>query len=345
MEEIIIQPRHILLYIGPGRDIAIGENFIKLPFLINLRKAFPDASITWIHGNEPSMFMGLLAPLAKGLIDEVLFDRDLGEGIGCMTPWHRALPGREFDLIIDTQKNPRRTLILRRIKHKVLISPTWRYFFSDKKPPKAYNKPKALTDKLLALAFAATGNIVLPDHRLPIPDEVHYGARLLLPEGPTYVGFAPGAGLQITGKCWPLERFVAAARKQDEENRIPVFITGPQERELEAKIREAIPEALFPLADLSKLDGILTDSLRGPVLTMAIGNLLSVSVANCSGTGHMLAAGGSPMISLFGPTNPDKFAPFTPDITIIKAQEYGDDNIESIPTSRVIEAIESRLHS
>lgn len=336
-------PNSILIYIGPGDDYAIGENFMKMPFLRAIRNAFPDAVISWIHGSKPSQFNGILKPLNQGLIDEILSDADLGSGLSAMMPWHRELPGRHFDLIIDTQKMPQRTLVLKRIDHDVLISPTWRYLFSDKTPPAQLKKSSALTDKLMALAAAATGNTEKPNHIIPISEPLHRGAQRLLPDGPCYVGFAPGAGITNTGKCWPLERFIALAKQQQDRGRTSVFLTGPQEQEQVPAIRKALPQALFPLAEIDTLSDILDEDMCGPVLTMALAGQLSVSVANCSGTGHMLAAGGSPLVSLFGPTSPKKFAPYTPDLTIIRAQDFGGEDIECIPLEAVENAVEKTL--
>jgi len=319
---------------------------MKLPFLRAVREAYPDAKISWVHGKVGSQFEGILAPLAEGLIDEIISDDDLGEGVGAMMPWSRTLPGRHFDLIIDTQKNPRRTFVLKRLSHGRLISPTWRFFFSDARPPREIEKPRSLVDKLLAMASAATGRAMRPDHIIMVPDVAHQAAAALLPENETLVAFAPGAGLTVTGKCWPLDRFIDVARDQENKGRIVVFPLGPQERDLIPTLHDALPNALIPLPEnvpssigLSKYDD------KGPLLLLAMAGRFTVSVANCSGAGHILAAGGSPMISLFGPTSPDKFAPFTPDLKALRAQNYGGDAIEKIPTEAVIEAVDTMIET
>ena len=76
-------------------------------------------------------------------------------------------------------------------------------------------------------------------------------------------------------------------------------------------------------------------------MTIAIARHLHVAVANDSGLGHMLAAAETPMVSLFGPTLPEKFAPSTPWLTILRAQDYGlRDHMDAIPLSAVSDAVD-----
>jgi ADP-heptose:LPS heptosyltransferase len=54
------------------------------------------------------------------------------------------------------------------------------------------------------------------------------------------------------------------------------------------------------------------------LLTIALAQRFAVSVANDSGVGHMLAAANTPLISLFGPTDPAKFAPISEKLSILR---------------------------
>ena len=84
--------------------------------------------------------------------------------------------------------------------------------------------------------------------------------------------------------------------------------------------------------------------LAEPALAMALGQRLGVAVANCSGIGHILAAGGSPMVSLYGPTNPGKYAPYASALIALRAQDFGPTgNIEGIPLDAVGEAVDRQL--
>lgn len=328
-------PQSILVYTGGVEDNAIGENFIKLPFLRAIREAYPEAKISWAPCLGKAQFEGILAPMVEGQIDEIITDLFLTqEGTG-IVKFGNPMPGRSFDLIFDFQKSLSRTLQLRRIPHKKFISGTWRFFFSSGKPPKGVKKPSRLVDKLLYLASAAIGEMPRPSHIAPIPDRFIKAAKEMLPDGKIYVALSPGAGRRDTGKCWPLENFIAVARDQAQKGRVPVFITGPDEADWMEILRKEVPEAIFPLNDLVP-EGMKPE----PTLTVALGRRLAAAVANCAGAGHMMAAGGAPMVSLFAPTSPKKFGPYTPDIVILRGQDFGSDKIEAIPVDQVIEAVD-----
>jgi len=322
-------PSSILVYVG--RDL-IGDGLIKLPFVRALRVAFPHARITWLAGIGETVYAGPLRPLVAGLIDEVIQDAGIGRQAAELL--RRPLPGRSFDLIIDTQRRILTTLILRRIAHARFLSAAAGYLLSDVKPGARDKKPPALIRQLLDLVELASGQPTQPHAAAPLPAGMRETARQLLPDGRTYVGFAPGAGGRH--KCWPLERFIAIARQQRTQGKVPVFILGPAEAEWVERVRTAVPSAKLPLQDANSAD---------PLLTLAIAERLSVAVANDSGGGHLLAAGGVPLVSLFGPSAPAKFAPLAKRLMIVTAQEFGASEMTAIPVDAVAAAVEALLPS
>lgn len=328
----------ILVYITSDADNALGENVLKLPLLLALTEAFPAARISWVPGTNGAFHLReVLAPLVQGRIAEFITDLDIPKDPRQSLPlaWRRGHPvfGRHFDLIVDTQRYLGRTLFLRRIPHHRFISGTWRYVWSNAAPPPPLpRRPPRLVDKLLGLASAAAGHPISVANPLPLPLEWRARAAALLPDGSVYVGLAPGAGNKERGKCWPLDGFITLAREQVARGRVPVFVLGPEEADWRDTLRQAVPEALFP-----------PTAVEGPCLAAALGELLSAAVANCSGTGHLLAAGGAPMVSLYGPTRPEKYAPFARAILCLKAQDYGAEQIDAIPFEVVAAAVERQV--
>jgi ADP-heptose:LPS heptosyltransferase len=116
-------------------------------------------------------------------------------------------------------------------------------------------------------------------------------------------------------------------------------ILGPDERDWIDELRAALPEARFPLQDV-RIDAALAAS---PLYTLAVGQRLTAAVANDSGTGHLLAASGCALISLFGPTAATKFAPAARRLAIVEAQTFGGSDMTAIPLGAVIDAVEGCL--
>ncbi|MGI9386093.1 MAG: glycosyltransferase family 9 protein [Methyloligellaceae bacterium] len=336
----IPEVKTILVYVGSNPDDAIGENILKLPFLRAIGDAFPDARITWIGGFGPCFFEGALKPLVEGRIGECLTDFFIDDTPRELLFRWSPMADRNFDLILDTQRNLIRTLVLRRIPHRLFISGCWRFVFSNRRPPEALIHPSLLTEKLLGLVAAATGRVIRPNHVWPLASEWHIAAEKLLPDGARYLGLAPGAGKKGTGKCWPLEHYIALARMHQQENFTPVFFLGPEENQWLEPLRQSVPGARFPEWDRSNIP----ENIKGPAFAMALAHRLDAAVANCSGIGHILAAGGAPMVTLFGPTRASKYAPYTPNLITLRAQEFDPSgSIEAIPLEAVHTAVQQQI--
>jgi ADP-heptose:LPS heptosyltransferase len=116
-------------------------------------------------------------------------------------------------------------------------------------------------------------------------------------------------------------------------------VLGPDEATWRPALAAEVPGALFPCQDER-----VPEELRcSPLFTIAVGQRLSAAVANDSGAGHLLAAALCPLVSLFGPTRPEKFAPATPRLEIVRAQGFDGDRMSVIPVAAVIEALERLL--
>ncbi len=314
-------PATVLVYVGLD---LVGDGVMKLPFLASVRRCFPAARVTWLAGEGKTVYADSLAPLVEGLIDEVI--EEAGVGGSAWQLLRRPLAGRRFDLILDTQRRVLTSCIVKRIAHRRFISAAAGWRLSDATPPDGPAKRASMIGQMLSLLDAATGRRV-PPSPLPALDPAWLTtARQRLPDQGRYVGLAPGAGGRH--KCWPLERFIALAGDLAGAGWQPVLLLGPAERDWEEQIRAALPTALLPLTDQDPLP-----------LTIALATRLQAAVANDSGTGHLLAAAGIPLLSLFGPTAPEKFAPATVRLTIITAQQHGGSAMDAIPLAAVREAL------
>lgn len=322
----------VLVYSGLE---LLGDGVMKLPFVWALRRRWPEAHITWLAGKGKTVYAHALAPLVASALDEIIEDAGIGSRKAELL--RRPLPERHFDLVIDTQRRVLTTLILRRIRCATFVSSAAHFLLSDKRPPRGYVRPQRLIDQLLDLVAVAGGTRVEPSFDLRLGSPWTEAAAVALPPGPVYVGFAPGAG--GAHKRWPRERFVALAEAQRRAGRASVILLGPDERGWLDELRAALPDALFPLQD----PRIAPEIAASPLFTLAIGQRLALAVANDSGTGHLLAASGCALVSLFGPSPAAKFAPAARRLDIIEAQRFGASEMAAIPVDAVSKAVERGL--
>ena len=143
-----IKPSSIGVYVGLD---FVGDGLIKLPFIRSLRQVFPNSKITWIAGTHKSEFNRTLAPLVKGLIDEVLEESNIGfigvneakisERLSDLLNFFKPpLNSKRFDLLIDTQTHLLTSLVVKTIKHKYFLSGCAKFYFSDLKPPSNFTR-------------------------------------------------------------------------------------------------------------------------------------------------------------------------------------------------------------
>lgn len=321
----------IAVYVRDGD--AVGDALIKIPFLGTLKATFPQAEIHWIAGKGRSTYGTTLKSLVTPLIKQLHDDSRIGNR---WRDWvkppqldqHDILT--PFDLLIDTQCSLRTSLLVKRIPHRCYISSTAGWMLSDIKPNRGDSRPDKLIDRLLQLISLAAGRPISLNYSITVPKPYDNLARRLLPEGKHYVGLVPGAGKAI--KQWPLERFIAVGRRLHLHGYTPVFFLGPNEVSWRDTIAASLPTAHFPECDIPENNA----ELKGPILAIALAKRLCAALSNDCGTAHMLAvAYKTPIISLFGPTNPHKFPPACQYAYILTAQEFGGKEMAHIPEAAV----------
>ena len=316
----------------------IGDGMMKLPFVRMLSHVFPGAYVTWLAGRHPTIFKSALDPLVSNHLHEIIEYPTYGDSLKHF--WQKAgrtfLKDRKFDLIIDTERKVISALTLKQIPHQKFISAAYRWRFSHQKPEQPYKRSPLLLDRLLDL-LAVSSNTLLDrqvldsvyDTVVPLKWQEH-AKEILKPylEHKKVVLLAPGAGGRF--KCWPLENFINLAKELETQGLQPAFILGPAELEWQSQITTAFPTAVFPLQQTSE---------KSPYLTIALGQLATVNVANDGGVGHILAASNQPTISMWGPTEALKSTPNGRQVIVVKAQHFGGHRMTDIPMSAIYEKV------
>jgi ADP-heptose:LPS heptosyltransferase len=299
----------------------VGDALIKLPFVRALRAAWPDAEIIWLAGRGRSAYADALAPITSGLLDRVIEESGIGPGL------RAALgPGR-LDALIDTQSHVGTALALRALRSRRFVSAAADGWLNGRPRP-FWRKPRRLIRRLLDLAEFASGRPAQPGGVLALPPASLARAADLLPPGPDYIAQVVGAGGRH--KAWPPDHHIELARHLLRRGCIPALILGPAEADLIGPLRATLPAARFPLQEAGGFD---------VPLTIALGTRCAAAVAADCGGGHMMAAAGVPLVSLFGPTDPGKFAPWADRATVIRAQTFGGQEMAAIPVETVLGAV------
>lgn len=312
---------------------GLGDVMLKTPFLRALRHAFPEHEVWWIATHQSSMEDECREMFARD-VARVITHAALDGPAGPLLKRLRALP--PFERVFDSRTKISTVALARfGLTHHGFYCCLPGYVLCDGRPP-GRRRPRHIAERMLSLIPCATGRPADASGRLEASAAAQATALERLPDGPTYVGVAPGS--RQVDKNWPLESYCEAAQALLARGITPVFVLGPQEGDVEARIREAAPGARVLRADpaASRADGL--------DLLIAEGQRFAALLANDNGVGHLLGAAGVPVVSLFGPTDPARWAPVAPVNTVLKASDFGGRTaIEAIPVGPVIEAVMAML--
>jgi lipopolysaccharide heptosyltransferase I len=336
-----------ILIIKPS---SLGDVVHALPALGALRRAFPEAKITWMIRRE-------FAPLlecVKGLDEVLLFERKaLGRwyapsGWAAMRALLGRLRGGHYDLVLDLQ-GLLRTAVFSRLSGCPVrvgmadareLAPL---FYTHKvRPP---DGSLHMADRYrAALAAVGAGEMDMQVALDPPVTAVEHVQRLLAEAGLAEGCFAvliPGAAHE--SKRWPIERFAAAAERLVRDYGLAVAAVGTAG---EQRIVSALQQvSAVPITDWT---GRTTIPQLVAVLQRA-----ALVVSNDTGPGHIAVAAQTPTVLVFGPTNPQWVGPYhQPDAVVaVEPEQRGkavrsrnpDHRIERVSVQAVMAAIGRRL--
>jgi ADP-heptose:LPS heptosyltransferase len=240
-----------------------------------------------------------------------------------------------FDLIIDFQSKIRNSLILKLIPHKKFISSSINFKLST--PTIHINKKKNNSTNIMNAFNQMFGtNYQIYEYNInKIDKKFHLESKRLLP-GSNYVGLSITQGNVYRKKEWPLENIVKLSSILVSNNKIPVFFIEKRNIELINKIKNLVPNALIPEHQ---------SDLSSPALVACLGKRLDFAITIDNGIMHMLSLSKVPLISLFGPTNSEKFAPrYDKSIILDSKKIYKTKNIASITVEDVLQAAKQHLN-
>jgi len=306
--------KKLLIYNSGG---GIGDSIQLFPLILSLENLFKKSEIYYLGAHE-NHYLGKLK-------DYNIKVKNLNLGLKYFgfRWWHLFVAKKnflelkldQFDLIIDCQSKLRNTVILKQIPAKSFYSSTFNNMFCS---------------RLERSAEKFRSDLKTTDYNIKnIPKKYFDESVRLLPHN-NYIGFSLTQGNVYRKKEWPLDKVIKLSEELIKNNKIPVFLIEKKYQELKNKIKNSIPSALFPEHETS---------LNSPALVTCLGSRMDLAITIDNGIMHMLSLSKVPIISLFGPTNANKFAPQYKDTKILDSKKiYNSKNVSDITVEDVLQA-------
>jgi len=294
-----------ILIIKPS---ALGDIALSLPALASIRKSYPDAKITWLVRTE---FAPLLE-MTKNLDDLILFDRKLlgkcwyrPKAFMALIRFFRVLRKGRFDLVIDLQG------LFRTAFFAWVTASKLRFGMKDAREFAGlfYTQLISKSDDCIHLIdyhnkiiSAAGVSEPVIDYGLQISGESESKVDELLESrgclNQKYAVLITGAAHER--KCWSVKKFAVLAEKLNKQFGLTVIAVGTASES----------NRLQQLKDISVVEVIdLAGKTTIPVLA-ALLKRAEIVISNDTGPGHIAVAVGSPLVMIFGPTNPTRIYPY-----------------------------------
>ena len=285
---------------------ALGDIVHTVPAAAALRRAYPDARIDWVVDARHAAFAQLVT----------VVDRVVTLEASTLRAWLQLVQGLRpvgYDVALDFQGLMKSAIVARASgARRVVGFSIWhlrekgaRPFYSEVDDGSGAPHVIRKNLNLLSLVGIDTADIAFPLAHSPsaVVEEVKAAAA-----GRPIALINPGAAWP--NKRWPATRFgEVAAFLQEVRGFAPFVLWGQGEQPLAADVvqasggaAQAAPATTTPdLLELARAAALMVSGDTGPL--------------------HIAGAAGTPLVAVFGPTDPDRNGPWLPDDAVIS--RYG----------------------
>ena len=282
---------------------SLGDLVHALPAVSALRHAYPDARIDWLVDDIHREFLELVPVLTSTV---PLRARTAAAWLEV----RRALRAQRYDVALDFQGLLKSAALARLSGAARVIgfdagaaresAAAW--FYTERQ---SGGEGGHVIDKNLALVGAL--GVTVQTKAFPLRQVDSPALAALRARGLDRFALLNG-GAAWPNKRWPADRFGRlAAWLRDRHGLTSVVVWGPGEAELAQAIAEASSGAAVVAPETRVAD------------LVALGRAAGLMVSGDTGPTHIAAAVGTPVVALFGPTNPRRNGPWDPrDITLAR---------------------------
>jgi len=288
--------------VGLLKTGAIGDLVLLSATVADLRALFPAARLVlFVSGTNRG-----IAGLIKGV------DRIVTLPITRPLAAIRAVREEPLDALLDFGPWPRfdalMTVLSRaRFTAGFATDGQYRHFAYDAVVAHSQLHHELENYRALAATLGVPG---VADPRLVAPDHCAWST----PRG-GYMVFHPWpGGSQAASKRWPASRWVELAQRLERQSDCIFFTGGPGD----------VVATQAMLSDLRAAGVASVESVAGKLGLEDTAALLAQAelvVSVDTGTAHMAAALGAPLVALFGPTRVERWRPIGPQVTVVQAAD------------------------
>lgn len=314
---------------------SLGDVIHALPSLYVLRRAMPEARITWaVHPAFAALLPG------KPWIDEIYYvDRKRIKDWSYLRTVRQDLHSRRFDLVIDLQMIAKSALIaaLSGGKKKIGYWDAREGSFLVSHPVKGPHQHGHIIEQLLDV-MAALG---CDTSRFEFPVHPHEEEKITVKQKLAAAGVSGRYAVIVPGtrgehKKWPVSCWGALAQMLAEKQIYTVISGAPSEADMGREIRALSPSPYT--VDLTGQTSLLE--------LAALDEMAALHISCDTGPLHIANAMQTPLIALFGPTLPDRSGPYgNPRADVLLADDPGKEttDMSTIPVESVFELAMKKL--
>lgn len=288
-------PKFLIVRLG-----SLGDIIHAVPAAAALRRTFPEAQIDWAVDARHAEVLELVPVINRSVVVNPSRAGSLSSVIGDL---RRA----KYDAVLDLQ-GLLKSAVLARVSGaprvigfpaELLRERAARFFYTET----AGEAAPHVIDKNLSLVNAL--GVRMPDVEFPLEDRHPEAAaearfRLSLPAGARFALLNPGAAWP--NKRWPPVYFAEVSRELAKRHGLrSLVLWGPGEEQIAHAVAAASdntaavspPTRIADLISLSKAASLMVSGDTGPM--------------------HIAAACGTPLVGIFGPTDPQRNGPWAED--------------------------------
>ena len=281
---------------------ALGDLVHTLPAVAALRRRFPDAEIDWLVDER----FQELVDLVPVVDNRFTLSRSGAGALRSMWRATRALRRRQYDVALDVQGLVKSALAARLSRARRVLGfeashlrePAARWLYTQSVPVAGATH---VVEKNLALVRPLVGRPgawEFPIVARPSDALTRTRHSLGLDDTADFVLLNPGTAWP--SKCWEAVRYGALAKRLWVHHRLPsAVLWGPGEEALAHAVAGASDGAATPTAATGIAD------------LVAHARAAAAVVAGDTGPLHLAAAVGTPVVGIYGPSDPDRNGPWS----------------------------------